>query len=507
MSQLKKGAILNYITIILTNVVGLVLTPFIISKLGDAEFGLYTLIGALVGYISVLDFGLHHTIVRFVAKYKAEKDKKAEENFLAITMLIYLFISCIVILIGVVCYFSLEKIFESSLERDQLDKAKIMFVILIFNLAITLPGGSFKGICSGYEQFVFPKSVDITRYIVRSLMLVAVLLLGGQAISIVILDTAMNILVILANAIFVLRKLKVKFKLHDFQMHLVKEIFSYSIWIFVFIIIAQFQWRAGQMALGVITNTTVVAIFAVGVMLGTYYGAFSTAISGVFLPKATQMTVAKASSKELTDMMIRIGRLSFIILLYILGAFIMFGKQFVILWVGESYIDAWTIATIIMVAYTFPLIQSFANSVLEARSKLSFKAILYLISIVIGTAIGALLAREYGGIGMISGTVFGWLGGQIIMNFYYHKVVKINIIRFFKEIFSKTMITLFGVLFTGYFINLIPGNDWLNFVLKSVLYTIVYFFSMFYFGMIPFEKEMLKGFIQKITNFLKIKLT
>ena len=80
MSQIKKGALLNYTTIIVTNVVGLILTPYIISKLGNDEFGLYTLIGSLVGYISILDFGLANTIVRFVAKYRAEKDQIGEEN-------------------------------------------------------------------------------------------------------------------------------------------------------------------------------------------------------------------------------------------------------------------------------------------------------------------------------------------------------------------------------------------------------------------------------------------
>ncbi|PKV50973.1 O-antigen/teichoic acid export membrane protein [Aquimarina sp. MAR_2010_214] len=505
MSQLKKGAILNYSTIILTNVIGLLLTPFIIRKLGDAEFGLYTLIGAFVGYIAILDFGLHHTIVRFVAKYKAEKDKKGEENFLAITILIYSLISVIVIIIGAICYYNLDSIFGSSLDKEQIVKAKIMFIILIFNLAITLPGGAFKGISSGYEQFVFPKSVDISRYIIRSLVLVAILFLGGKAISIVILDTIMNIIVIIANAIFVFKKLKVKFKLHNIQMSFVKEIFSYSIWIFVFIIIAQFQWRVGQIVLGVMTDTTVVAIFAVGVMLGTYYGAFSTAISSVFLPKATQMIVANASGEELTAMMIKIGRLSFIVLMYILGAFALYGKQFVLLWVGESYYDSWIIALMIMIAYTFPLVQSFANSVLEARSKLAFKAILYLISVVIGTAIGAVLAVKNGATGMISGTIFGWLSGQIIMNFYYHRVVKINIKRFFKELFSRTMIALILILIIGYFINFIPGNGWLNFVSKSILYSLVYFLIMFYFGMIVFEKDMIKEYLYKLMKLLKIK--
>ncbi len=493
MSQLKKGALLNYTTIIVTNLVGLLLTPFIIKSLGDEEFGLYTLIGSFVGYISILDFGLGNAIVRFVAKYKAEKDRKGEENFLATTMIIYSIISVLVIIIGAICYFNLENIFSGSLGPDQLEKAKIMFAILIFALAIGLPAGAFEGICFGYEQFVFPKSAKLVRYIVRSIMVVGLLTLGGKAVALVILDASLNLLLILVTIFYVFKKLKVKFKLHDFSMELPKKIFSYSVWIFVFVLVSQFQWKVGQMVLGIVANTTMVAIFAVGVMLGTYYGAFSTAISGVFLPRATQMTVANASSEELTDMMIKIGRLSFIVLMFILGAFMLFGKQFVFLWVGESYYDSWTIALIIMFAYTLPLVQGFGNSILEARNKLRFKAVIYLTFLILGTGLGAYLARSYGAVGMISGSVTGWLIVQNVMNFYYYKVIKINIPRFFKELLKKTFFAFILTLVLGWFINYIPGENWFNFIVKAVLYTLTYALIMYPLGLNNYEKGLFHG--------------
>jgi len=104
LSQLKKGAFLNYTTIVLTNVIGLIITPFILNHLGSAEYGIYLTIGALVGTISLLDFGLNNTIVRFVAKYKAEKDDKGQENFLATAMLLYILISTIIVTIGIIFY-------------------------------------------------------------------------------------------------------------------------------------------------------------------------------------------------------------------------------------------------------------------------------------------------------------------------------------------------------------------------------------------------------------------
>ncbi|UOB17081.1 lipopolysaccharide biosynthesis protein [Abyssalbus ytuae] len=505
MSQLEKGAILNYLNIFLTNIIGLLLTPFIIKKLGDAEFGLYSLIGAFVGYMSVLDLGINNTIIRFVAKYRAEKNRIGEENFLATTMIIYFFISLLIIAIGTICYYNLDSIFGSSLTIEEMGKAKIMFVILIFNLAVTLPGGAFAGICSGYEEFVFPKTVNIFRYIVRAVLIVALLILGGKAISIVILDTSLNLFIIGVNAFFVLNKLKVKFKFHNIEKSLIKEIFGYSIWIFIAALVSQFQWQAGQMALGIVANTTIVAIYAVGIMLGTYYGAFSHAISGVFLPRATQMTVRNATGEELTTMMIKIGRISLIILLYILGAFLLYGKQFVFLWVGENYYNSWVVALIIMFAYTMPLVQSFGNSILEAKNKMSFKVIIYLIFIGMGTFAGVLLAKKYGSIGMITGSTIGWIISQNILNVYYQKVIHLNIIRFFKELFNKTFIVFILIIPLGYLINYIPGEGWISFIIKAFSYTFVFATLMFSFGMNSYEKQLFEKPIQNTLKKLKIK--
>jgi O-antigen/teichoic acid export membrane protein len=497
MSQLKKGAILSYATILMTNIIGLVLTPFIIKSLGDAEYGLYMLIGAFVGYISVLDFGLNNTIVRFVAKYRAEGDKKGEENFLATTIWIYGIISLFIGLLGVILYFNLEVIFGNSLTAEELSKAKIMFIILIFNLVITLPGGAFTAICSGYEHFVFPRAINIVRYLVRSILVVALLLWGGDAIGLVILDTIMNILVIAFNGYFALRKLKVIFKLHSFNPPLIKQIFSYSIWIFVFALVGQFQWKAGQIVLGALTNTTLVAIYAVGILLGTYYGAFSTAISGVFLPRATKMTVNQATSEELTEMMLRIGRISLLVLLLVLGGFFLYGQQFVSLWVGDTYKEAWLIALIIMIAYTTPLVQAFGNLILEAKSLFSFKAITYISCIGLGTLVGAFLVGYYGILGMIIGTTSGWMISLVIMNVYYHKVIRLNIPYFFKNLFSKTLPAFVLIIIIGYFIEKIPGIGWLNLGIKIAFFAITYTAIMYLIGMHQTEKKLIKNTILK----------
>ena len=500
MSQLKKGAALSYVSILLTNLVGIVLTPFMIRTLGDSEYGLYTLIGSLVGYISVLDFGLNNTIVRFVSKYSAEEDRKGEENFLAVTMIIYAAISVLIALVGIVLYFNLDNVFDKALTDNEMYKARIMFIILIFNLAITLPGGAFAAICSGYEQFVWPRALNIVKYVVRSIMVVALLLMGGDAIGLVLLDTAMNIMVIALNGYFVLRRIRVRFKLHHFDFTMVKTIFSYSVWIFVFAMVGQFQWKAGQVILGSVSGTMAVAIYGVGIMLGTYYGAFSTAISGVFLPRATKMTVKNASGEELTSMMVRIGRISFLVLLMILGGYFLFGKQFIHLWVGETYRESWAISMIIMAAYTLPLVQAFANSILEARSKFAFKAVVYIMLIVLGTGVGTFLIADYGVVGLTIGATGGWILSQLIMNVYYQRAIGLNIPRFLLELCRGLVPSFAFILAAGFLIDRLPGEGWLNLGGKIALYSVVYILVMLKFGVNKSEADMFRSSVPKLSR-------
>jgi O-antigen/teichoic acid export membrane protein len=489
-NQIKLGAILSYSTIVLTNILGIVLTPFTIRMLGDAEYGLYLLMGSIIGYMTVLDFGLTNTIVRYVAKYRAENDRMGEERFLATAMLIYLAIAFLIVVIGALIYVNLNLIFSKSLTAEELIKAKIMFLILIFNLAIALPGGAFGAICNGHEHFVIPRAVTVGRYILRSAMLVGILWLGGKAISIVILDTCMNITAIIVNANHVANRIKIKISFSNIDTSLIRKIFSYSIWIFVFAIVGQFQWRTGQVVLGILSGTKAVAIYGVGVMLGTYYGSFSTAISSLFLPRATKMIATLSTADELTDMMVKIGRLSLIVLFYILGAFILFGRDFIFLWVGEGYHDAWFVALALMFGYTTPLVQSFANSILEARALLSFKALLYLGVIALGTVVGALLVNNYGVAGMVVGSVAAWLVSQIVMNVYYSKVLKLNVFRFFRDLYSRILLAFLFVMIVCSFAGFHGRVGWGYLIVNVSIYSAVYVVVMFRFGMNTFEKDL-----------------
>ena len=159
MSQIKTASLVSYLTIITNIFVGIGLTPLILKSLGKSEYGLYMLVGALIGYLALLDFGLTPTTVRFVSKYRHENNKDKEESFIATNLGIYAGVSILIVLIGLVFYSTIDYYFD-NLSANELQLFKVMYLIMLLNLIWGMIRGALVGIIMAYEQFNFPKILN-----------------------------------------------------------------------------------------------------------------------------------------------------------------------------------------------------------------------------------------------------------------------------------------------------------------------------------------------------------
>ena len=80
---MRKGATYNYLNLLLVNAIGLVLTPFIIRCLGPSQYGLYLLAGAIIPYLTLLDFGLGIRSTGYVCFYRECDDIEGLRAYLA----------------------------------------------------------------------------------------------------------------------------------------------------------------------------------------------------------------------------------------------------------------------------------------------------------------------------------------------------------------------------------------------------------------------------------------
>jgi len=287
--------------------------------------------------------------------------------------------------------------------------------------------------------------------------------------------------------------LNITSKLHTFNKSLLIDVFSYSIWIFIYGLVYKFQWNAGQVVLGMTSNVVTVGIFGVGVLLGGYYGTFAGVFNNLLVPKAVQMMVENKNGLQITENMIKIGRISFFVLGFVLSGFILWGKPFVRLWVGDVYHSSWAIALLIMIAMTLPLIEGFGNSILEAKKKNRFKSLLSLTTMSIAVVTGFFLSKTLGIYGMILPLIIALFINSFIMTLYYRKVFGFKIGLFFRRTLLKPVIVYFtlAVIFIP-LINYYAINHWADLFIQVLLYSIVYCFITYYIIMNKTEKELFR---------------
>jgi O-antigen/teichoic acid export membrane protein len=506
MNQLKIGAFLSYLNLFISNIFGILLTPFIIICLGDADYGLYTTMGALVIYFSILDFGLKNTVFRFVSLYQLEKNQEKEKEFLSTTLFISIIIMLLMGVLGIILYFQLDNLYKNSFTTLELIKAKKMYILLVLSLMVGFPGNVIFGICNGYQEFVFSRLSLIIRYLTRAILIIILLRYNGDSLSLVWVDFLMNFIHIIISFIFVIYKLKIDFSVKFINSKIIKEIFAYSIWVFIVVIISRTQWLSGQFLLGITTNTTTVAYYGIAVLLGTYYTLFASTFQELLFPKATEFNSKKLNGEQLTYQIIKIARLIFYILLPILIGFYFFGEEFLTLWIDENYLKSWTITFLIMLTLTIPLTLEFGISIIQAQNNLKKFSIFNLVILMFFVILGYFLSYDYGSTGYIICILISIIISTIVNVILFKKIFDFKIYYFFKEVFFKNIITIFIILIAGYFINKLFINiNWFVFISKLLILSILYFTTLYFFSLNNEEKNIINKIVSKFYVILPIK--
>lgn len=501
-NQLKAGVVLNYVVIFLNTVVGLLYTPYMLRMMGQSEYGLYSLVASVIAYLTVLDLGFGNAIVRYTAKFRAEKKTEEQYEMFGMFFLLYLVIGIIAFGIGLGLYFNVDTLFGNTMTAVELGRARIMMLLLVANLAFTFPMSIWGSIIQAYEDFVFQKSLNIIRIILNTVVMICLLHFGYKAVAMVVVQTIFNVLTLVVNFIYCRRKLDIHiyFRFKHFHWGFLKEVAIYSFWIFLNAIMDRVYWSTGQFVLGAMVGTAAVAVFAIAIQLEGMYMQFSTAISSVFLPKVTAMVATNRSRKEISDLFIRTGRIQYIVLAYILSGFIIFGRQFIELWAGADYSDAYIISLLFFIPLTVPLIQNLGITILQARNEMKFRSVLYIIIALVSLAMQIVLTRFFGGIGCAMGVSGALVVGQIlIMNVYYRRRQELDIKTFWKEI-SKMSIIPIVLIFSSMLVirHFFALDSWGKLILGIAAFSLVYIPLFFRFSMTDDERNLFISMFHKI---------
>jgi O-antigen/teichoic acid export membrane protein len=495
MNQKRVGILISYLNLIMGMVVNIFLTPLLITSLGDVDYSLYKVIQSFAGPLSMFHLGISTIVTRSIVQFGnnecyTEKDKR---NTMALALLASGIMAVLVSIAGIAMCISIPSIYGENYSPESVALGQKIFLVFMLSTVIHMLTDAFSGCMVGHERFIITSSLQLSRTILKMILWIVLLSLGRGVLEITCVDLTISLITFLFSVGYSVLALHESPRLYYFDRKRLLEIISFGAAILLQAVVNQVNNNVDNIILGAfVSDKTIITMYSSALALYAVYNSLIAVVANFFLPKATSLVNKNASGEELTDFVIGPGRFQAILAVACILGFILFGRNFITVWIGEKYMNAYWVTLMLFIPVTIPLLENTMISVLDASLKRIYRSVMLVIMAVLNVAVSVFLVRFWGFWGVAVGTVLSLvIGHGLMMNVYYAKTFHLQIGRMFYSILK-------GILPAGLLAALLclPLSVWLPdtllfFLLKCASFMVLYSMFLLLFGLNLSEKKLI----------------
>lgn len=311
----------------------LVLAPIIIRRLGDENFGLWTLTVSLVEYSWLLDFGLRGAVVKYVAHYRALQDNDKLNAVINSATLFSLLLAPVII--GIVILSAPWLAARFNVQQPELLARLIVLAVTAWALG-TL-GSSFSAALEGLQRFDYTSQAYILTTTARNLGVFVLLMLGFGVMEMAWLSLAVQGLLLALNFTF----LKYAFPEHRMEpgsarRSTFRELMSYGVHGMTASLGQRILNQSTPLLIGGFLNARSAGYFAAPSKLLDYSVEAILRIGMVSNPNAADL-LAKGRIEQLRSMAIDASRYS--LTLYLPASLFLaaYGHELLSVWISADF--------------------------------------------------------------------------------------------------------------------------------------------------------------------------
>jgi O-antigen/teichoic acid export membrane protein len=399
--QAVKNVTATWMGVVVHAAVGFFLSPFILHRLGDEAFSLWVLVFALTGYFGLLDLGIRTSVVKYTAKFTANRDEKQLSEYLSTSLAFYGAVGLLILLLTAVGFFWLGSVFRIPVRL--LASARILFLLSGIGVALSFPLGLFAGVLEGLQKFAWLQLTQIGLTLLRAALIVLALASHGGLLAIGAITVALNLLGYGLFAWMALRILPGRLRFAGINKQALFKMASYGVFAFAIIAAEKLRFQSDAMVIGACLSSTAITFFAIGSKLVEYSSYAVRSMSQIFTPMSSQFD-ATGDVDRLRRALIAGNRASAFIVFPLSITLVVLGKSIIEAWVGARYRSSYYVLIVLLVPRTFYLVQSASTKVLLGMGRHRALASVLLMEGAANLVLSFLLARPLGIVGVALGT-------------------------------------------------------------------------------------------------------
>lgn len=412
--SLAINTLSNFFRYAVEMVVLFILTSKTVRTVGVDQFGLWSLIFSVVGFFTLLDFGLMTGTVKYVSECRGSGNIDRRNRIVSSLFFVYILLS-LAALAGLLAFsFFFNSIF--SIPEEQKNESLWLFWIVAFRaVVLNLPLSLFMGLLFGEQRIALINLFKSASAVLYGVVGWATLTKGYGIVGLAWINLAA---MLIEHACYVffsyrfLQNLHISWKLADRSAF--AEIASFSMYQFIVNISTLVLTRSDPIIIKIFMPLSAVAVYSAALKIAENVRLLVKQTINALTPLIGELHGA-GETEKIRLILLYGTKYAFALVVFLSVPICLFGKDIIRIWVGDSFLDAFPVVCILCGVMILTIPQLTASNILAMTGRHRYTAWASVCSIGINIGVTVVLIQFWGLVGVALGTLAATLAVDIFM--------------------------------------------------------------------------------------------
>lgn len=462
--RVARNTIANWIGLLVSSVILLLLTPFLERTLGDVRFGIYTTANRTLMFVALLALGLREAVTRFSSREVAAGDTAGLNSVLSTLMLFFAGVGTAGWIVCAVIGANAPSLLVFP--REFAFEALVLFLSVGFNFFLGQISTLHDGVLIGHQRYDLSNLAHIARDVTRAVVIVVAVTIGWRTLgglSVALMSGAVAYFVLLA---WLSHRQHPGLSIRPSLARSIaaREVFGFSMWNAIVQIGNVVVFAAPTFVVANTFGAKFSPHYDIPLMLADRIRLVVAGLAATLTPMAAETLVT--GDRDRFRRLVFDGTRAAATLTLPTGLILLvLMRSFLVLWMGPDYADSASVFGVLMIAMLGRTSQASTLRVLIGGGNIRGLAVIQGLSAVATVALTVLLTRvtSWGVLAAAWGMAIPlFLSHTVFLPWYISRQMEVPLSRYLVESYRWPVVSaLAGLIVALLASRLFPPDTWL----------------------------------------------
>ncbi len=489
----------NWAPLVINIAIGFLLTPYLISNLGDQNYGIWVVVASFLGYYGLLRMGVGSAIMRYVPFYASRNDQTAISQIVSTAMASFIAVGLIVLAISFLAADTLASFLNGGPTLAALIR------VMGIAAAIECPLRILDATIRSQEKWVQANGLTVMTAVLRAVGLATCAALGYGVVEMGMVMVIVNIIALLITLILFKRFCPtITMSPAMIKPARLKTLVTFGLFVTISTTVCTLRLPSQNIIIGKLMSLQVITLYYPAVLIMKNIRQAVLAPVRVFWPRFAYLDGGN-NHDQVTALFLKGARFCSLFAAGMILLVFISGPAFIRLWLGSRFTTV--VPALMLLAAGFLIETSFSitASLLGGIGRQRAHAAISSIEGVLGILLSIMLGAKMGLPGIAAGFLISvFIMQGIFCSWYVCRILKIKLMKYYSCIILRPSLLLMLFAAAAHGLQLDKAvHSWPSLIILTLTFACLYTVSAYLVGLDYQSKEKVNTYIKASVNYLK----